>query len=132
MKPFPGRKFHLSITDSPCFNHISAWQESPSILLIFFPPSWYISHGCSALLTVRVPLLLSHPPILASCPIHFHTLYSAFFSKSCDSESLHNTVNICLHQKAVATHSSTLAWKIPWTEEPGGLQSMRSLRVGHD
>ena len=29
-------------------------------------------------------------------------------------------------------HSSTLAWKIPWTEEPGGLQSMGSLRVGHD
>jgi len=29
-------------------------------------------------------------------------------------------------------HSSTLAWKIPWTEEPGRLQSMRSLRVGHD
>ena len=35
-------------------------------------------------------------------------------------------------EKALATHSSTLAWKIPWTEEPGGLQSMGSLRVGHD
>ena len=34
--------------------------------------------------------------------------------------------------KAVAPHSSTLAWKIPWMEEPGGLQSMGSLRVGHD
>ena len=33
---------------------------------------------------------------------------------------------------AMATHSSTLAWKILWTEEPGGLQSMGSLRVGHD
>ena len=32
----------------------------------------------------------------------------------------------------MAPHSSTLAWKIPWTEEPGGLQSMESLRVGHD
>ena len=30
------------------------------------------------------------------------------------------------------THSSTLAWKTPWTEEPGGLQSMGSQRVGHD
>ena len=30
------------------------------------------------------------------------------------------------------THSSALAWKIPWTEEPGGLQSMGSLRVRHD
>ena len=35
-------------------------------------------------------------------------------------------------EKAMATHSSTLAWKIPWTEEPGGLQSMGSQRVGHD
>ena len=34
--------------------------------------------------------------------------------------------------KAMATHSSTLAWKIPWTEEPGRLQSMGSRRVGHD
>ena len=34
-------------------------------------------------------------------------------------------------EKAMATHSSTLAWKIPWTEEPGRLQSMGSLRVGH-
>ena len=35
-------------------------------------------------------------------------------------------------EKATAPHSSTLAWKIPWTEEPGRLQSMGSLRVGHD
>ena len=32
----------------------------------------------------------------------------------------------------MAPHSSTLAWKIPWTEKSGGLQSMGSLRVGHD
>ena len=35
-------------------------------------------------------------------------------------------------EKEMATHSSTLAWKIPWTEEPGELQSMGSQRVGHD
>ena len=35
-------------------------------------------------------------------------------------------------KKAMATHSSTLAWKIPWAEEPGRLQSMGSRRVGHD
>ena len=34
--------------------------------------------------------------------------------------------------KEMATHSSTLAWRIPWREEPGGLQSMGSQRVGHD
>ena len=35
-------------------------------------------------------------------------------------------------EKAMAPHSSTLAWKIPWTEEPGRLQSMVSLRVEQD
>ena len=35
-------------------------------------------------------------------------------------------------EKAMAPHSSTLAWKIPWTEDLGRLQSMGSLRVGHD
>ena len=35
-------------------------------------------------------------------------------------------------EKAMARHSSTLAWNIPWTEEPGRVQSMGLLRVGHD
>ena len=35
-------------------------------------------------------------------------------------------------EEEMATHSSILAWKIPWTEEPGRLQSMGSKRVGHD
>ena len=34
-------------------------------------------------------------------------------------------------EKGTATHSSILAWRIPWTEEPGGLQSLGSQRVGH-
>ena len=38
----------------------------------------------------------------------------------------------CMSLKAMAPHSSTLAWKIPWAEEPGGLQSMGSLGVRHD
>ena len=50
---------------------------------------------------------------------------------------INSVVSICdpmgyTVDKAMATHSSTLAWKIPWTEEPGGLQSMGSLRVGHN
>ena len=40
--------------------------------------------------------------------------------------------SIFSEMKAMAPHSSTLAWKIPWMEEPGGLQSMGSLRVWHD
>ena len=35
-------------------------------------------------------------------------------------------------EEGMATHSSILAWRIPWTEEPGGPQSMGSQRVGHD
>ena len=37
-----------------------------------------------------------------------------------------------VEEKAMAPHSSILAWKIPWMEEPGRLHSMESLRVGHD
>ena len=39
---------------------------------------------------------------------------------------------LIISEKAMATHSSTPAWKIPWTEEPGRLQSMGSLRIGDD
>ena len=35
-------------------------------------------------------------------------------------------------EKEMATHSNTLAWRIPWTEEPGGLQSMESQRIGYN
>ena len=37
-----------------------------------------------------------------------------------------------LLEEGMATHPSILAWRIPWTEEPGGLQSMESQRVGHN
>ena len=51
------------------------------------------------------------------------------------TQNYHNIVNwLYSHtksEKVIAPHSSTLAWKIPWMEEPGGLQSMGSWRVGH-
>ena len=46
------------------------------------------------------------------------------------AKSLQSCLTLCDPQ--MAAHSSTLAWKIPWTEEPGRLQSMGSLRVGHN
>ena len=52
-----------------------------------------------------------------------------------EKEENKNILNVTVHnftEKAMATHSSTLAWKIPWTEEPGGLPSLGSHRVGHD
>ena len=45
---------------------------------------------------------------------------------------LFEETSYCFPEKAMAPHSSILAWKIPWTEGPGGLQSMGSLRVGHN
>jgi len=46
--------------------------------------------------------------------------------------NIFNTVLVRWMEKAMAPHSSTLAWKIPLLEEPGGLQAMGSLKVGHD
>ena len=45
---------------------------------------------------------------------------------------LFNTLSRLVKEKAMAPHSSTLAWKLPWTEEPGRLQSVGSRRVGHN
>ena len=58
---------------------------------------------------------------------------SAVNESTCNAEtrvrSLHQEDSL---EKGTATHSSILVWRISWTEEPGGLQSMGSQRVGHD
>ena len=58
------------------------------------------------------------------------------FSIICISLTLLSDFTFTFHfhalEKAMATHSSVLAWRIPWTEKPGGLKSMGSHRVGHD
>ena len=63
---------------------------------------------------VRVP---------SGCPLHFTNILQPLS---------YLTLSTILSEKAMAPHSSTFAWKIPWMEEPGGLQSTGSLRVGHD
>ena len=59
-------------------------------------------------------------------PLYFHITFMFYY--------LLNKAfpNGLILEKAMAPHSSTLAWRIPWTEEPGGLQTMGSRRVGHD
>ena len=59
------------------------------------------------------------------------TLCTSVFSSVEKKKKAKNCMHL-LSEKAMAPHSSTLAWKIPWMEEPGRLQSMESLRVGHD
>ena len=58
------------------------------------------------------------------CPVHLHHLAYGAVGKA-------SAYNVGA-EKAMASHSSTLAWKIPWMEETGGLQSMGSLKVAHD
>ena len=53
-------------------------------------------------------------------------------AKECSNYHIIALISHASMEKAMAPHSSTLAWKIPWTEEPGGLQSTGSLRVGHN
>ena len=72
--------------------------------------------------------------------IHFRPVWGNIFLKS--NSSIYYSISkggregfVCLDltsEKAMATHSSTLAWKIPWTEKPGRLQSMGLRRVEHD
>ena len=76
-----------------------------------FPMRWIFSSGSQS---IRASTSVSSPYNEHSGLISFRIDFFGFL------------------EKAMATHSSTLAWKIPWTEEPGGLQSMVSLRVGHD
>ena len=63
--------------------------------------------------------------------MHIYVLVSVFivFGNIAEFELLDSMVVL---EKAMPTHSSTLAWKVQWTEEPGRLQSMQSLGVGHD
>ena len=70
----------------------------------------------------------------------FFEKYTKFWKTNLVPQDIGNKVrNVLFDQfyltfteKAVAPHSNTFAWKIPWTEEPGGLQSIGLLRVGHD
>ena len=60
------------------------------------------------------------------------TYWWKFYSASNTSLKLNSCILEAVSEKAMAPHSSTLAWKIPWTEEPGRLQFMGSWRVWHD
>ena len=71
---------------------------------------------------------------LPGSSVHRRTIIGlVLFSRKEDiAYSLGNSSCLFSMEKEMAIHSSTVAWKIPWTEEPGRLQSMGSLRVRHD
>ena len=140
----------LFISREKTFSQMFPWNwASPDFLILHF--SQFSSFTCSIAkpcLTLccsqgqqhtRLPVL-HYLPELAQAHVHWvGDDIQTSLSLSPPSPAL----NISQHQglfqwvscsleKAMATHSSTLAWKIPWTEEPGRLQSMGSLSVGHD
>ena len=90
--------------------------------------------GCSSALPAEMQRRVR--PRLSSCCLgfsgtiqFFHTCISVTICQLCERFR-----GLCRgeEEKAMAPHSSTLAWKVPWTEEPDGLQSMGLRRVGHN
>ena len=69
---------------------------------------------------------------LQSCPTLCNPINCSMLGSHSFIFSLNLLKLMSIEEKAMATHSSTLAWKMPWMEEPGGLQSMGSHRVRHD
>ena len=91
------------------------------ITIFFFFAKFYLSFFSFCLTTADGKQL----------PVFFYPMYSLF--GNCWNSKEQFGVNLKVTwEKAMAPHSSTLAWKIPWMEEPGGLQSMGSRRAGHD
>ena len=99
------------------------WATSLSLSLI--APSWMCKEP--ALLSSFRITLQSHSnleiPLVAQMVKHLPAMRKTWVQSQGWEDPL---------EKAMATHSSTLAWKIPWAEEPDRLQSMGSQRVGHD
>ena len=99
-----------------------------------FPLTSSLALGTHILL---MKCLLTWGKTLLPSGLHFNShkgvslpiLYIAIHITTLFSFKCHLNFN---SEKAMALHSSTLGWKIPWTEEPGRLQSMGSQRVGHD
>ena len=126
MEEFTQRHLRLGFTLAKhlMMNSISSRDTRPEKFLI--PSSGqlskvYLSSKCSN---------LSANFLLALCYISCHWAYSCEESPHILTTFL--GLSVLPSEKAMAPHSNTLAWKIPWTEGPGGLQSMGSLGVGHD
>ena len=106
--------------------------NTPTLALLILLYIWFILYCCFLFFLTFYFIL--------ECSFKTFLLEYSRLTHCCDSfrqtaKGLSNTYT-CIHsppkEKAMATHSSTLAWRIPRTEEPGRLQSMRSLGVGHD
>ena len=102
------------------------WDFCLLINIFTVLPGWNLNSFVNCTKIFRISLLPKSGLTLSTFCLQNNTCPSHTLSKT----SLH--LSVYLLEKAMAPRSSTLAWKIPWTEEHGRLQSMGSLRVGHD
>ena len=113
-RPCPCEKANITEGQCTCFDCPTDWRFLVSLPLL------------------RQPYSLKHNNIEIR-PINNPKTASPCSSESLASLTLNQKLEMSeLKEKAMAPHSSTLVWQIPWMEEPGGLQSMGSLRVGHN
>ena len=99
--------------------HVNEWYSTDSFFFITQTLMSNFFHSFNFMF-LRFNLIL-YISVVYSFLFHDMNIAQCFYPASC-----------WWTEKAMAPHSSTLAWKIPWTEAPGRLQSMGSLRVGHD
>ena len=104
-----------------------AWRKGPKIIIRLQPEIIFISWTIDSQSVVLAPAASAAPGKRLEIK-NSRALSQTYWIRICRSGAQ------CFNKpsKAMAPHSSTLAWKIPWTEEPGGLQSMGLLRVRHD
>ena len=95
---------------------------------------WGVSSRRSCRSSKNCSTLASSAILLRGIDLDYHDIeWFALEMKRDHSVVFETASKYCISaEKAMAPHSSTLAWKIPWTEEPGGLQFMGSLGVGHN
>ena len=125
--------FRFNISPSNEYSGLISFRLAGLISLL----SKELSRVFSSITAQKHQFLSDQPSLWSNSHIHTWTIgktialtIQTFVGKV--MSLLFNTLSRFVMEEAMAPHSSTLAWKIPWTEWPGGLQSMGSLGVGHD
>ena len=114
-------------------NGTRTWRKVDSLCLLELGclPSPSLRHLCSPFLIPETQTGPT-PPAFLGLLLAVNKLWDFSAPPSLESIPHNKPPLMSISEKAVAPHSSTLAQKIPWMEEPGRLRSMGSLRVGHD